>query len=105
LAVAFDMGAHMKTTVEISGPVLERAKRVARKQKTTLRVLVEEGLDLAVARRTKPLAKTIVLSSSSLGGYTPEFENATWDQIRQLWSADRDFARFPQLKVVNPLAG
>jgi toxin-antitoxin system PIN domain toxin len=25
--------------------------------------------------------------------------------VRELWSADRDFARFPQLKVVNPLAG
>jgi hypothetical protein len=23
--------------------------------------------------------------------------------IRELWSADRDFSRFPQLKVTNPL--
>ena len=23
--------------------------------------------------------------------------------VRQLWSADRDFSRFPQIKVVNPL--
>jgi predicted nucleic acid-binding protein len=23
--------------------------------------------------------------------------------IRELWSADRDFDRFPQLKVTNPL--
>jgi len=23
--------------------------------------------------------------------------------VRQLWSADRDFSRFPQIKVINPL--
>lgn len=25
--------------------------------------------------------------------------------VRELWSADRDFSRFPPLKVVNPLVG
>jgi toxin-antitoxin system PIN domain toxin len=25
--------------------------------------------------------------------------------VRELWSADRDFSRFPSLKVVNPLVG
>ena len=25
--------------------------------------------------------------------------------IRELWSADRDFGRFPELSVVNPLVG
>ncbi len=25
--------------------------------------------------------------------------------VKQLWSADRDFLRFPELKVVNPLPG
>ncbi len=25
--------------------------------------------------------------------------------IRQFWSADRDFSRFPQLKIRNPLVG
>ncbi len=25
--------------------------------------------------------------------------------VRELWSADRDFSRFPDLKVVNPLTG
>jgi uncharacterized protein len=25
--------------------------------------------------------------------------------VRELWSADRDFSRFPELNVVNPLAG
>jgi len=25
--------------------------------------------------------------------------------VRELWTADRDFSRFPQLKTVNPLIG
>jgi hypothetical protein len=25
--------------------------------------------------------------------------------VRELWSADRDFSRFPNLKVKNPLVG
>jgi predicted nucleic acid-binding protein len=25
--------------------------------------------------------------------------------VQQLWSADRDFGRFPQLSVINPLIG
>jgi predicted nucleic acid-binding protein len=25
--------------------------------------------------------------------------------IRELWTADRDFSRFPQLRVRNPLVG
>jgi len=25
--------------------------------------------------------------------------------VRELWTADRDFSRFPQLKTVNPLVG
>jgi predicted nucleic acid-binding protein len=25
--------------------------------------------------------------------------------VRELWSADRDFGRFPRLRVVNPLLG
>jgi predicted nucleic acid-binding protein len=25
--------------------------------------------------------------------------------VRELWSADRDFGRFPDLPVVNPLVG
>ena len=46
------MGTHMKTTIEIATPVLEDAKRLARQEGVTLRVLVEEGLRSIVAGRS-----------------------------------------------------
>ena len=45
------MVTHMKTTIEIAEPVLEQARRLARKEGVTLRDLVEEGLRTVVASR------------------------------------------------------
>ncbi len=38
------MGAHMKTTIEVSDALFESAKGLAQQRQTTLRALVEEGL-------------------------------------------------------------
>lgn len=38
------MGSHMKTTIEISDDLLERAKRQARRENKTFREIVEEAL-------------------------------------------------------------
>ena len=45
------MVTHMKTTVEIPDALLDAARDMAKKEKTTLRSLIEEGLRLALARR------------------------------------------------------
>lgn len=76
------MGSRMKTTIEIGDDLLQRTKRVLRKQGGTLRSLVEEGLTLALERRekkTRPKIKPVTFGGN---GLQPEFQNAPWEKIR-----------------------
>lgn len=74
----------MKTTLEIADPLLEEARRLARRERTTLRALVEQGLRKVVSesRERKPFK----LRDMSFRGHglNPEFHDASWDQIRDL---------------------
>lgn len=45
------MGTHMKTTIDISDPLMRQAKRIAAKERTTVRALVEQGLRRELAER------------------------------------------------------
>ena len=77
------MVTHMKTTVDIADDLLLRAKELARKEKTTLRQLIEDGLRETLARAgrsgKKPAVKTVVFQGK---GLQPEFRDAGWDAIR-----------------------
>ena len=44
------MVTHMKTTVEIADDLLARAKRQARKERTTLRALIDDALRARLGR-------------------------------------------------------
>jgi hypothetical protein len=62
---------------------LDKIHKIATKRKTTLKALVDEGLRQVVAtseRETTPFK----LKDCSFGGQglTPEFQNASWDEIR-----------------------
>jgi hypothetical protein len=79
----------MKTTIEISDGVLEQAKAVAARERTTLRALVEAGLRQVVeARRHGPRFR---LREASFGGkgLRPEFRDAGWELIRRVSYEDR----------------
>jgi hypothetical protein len=57
----------MKTTVVISDALLEEAGKVIAKEKTTLKALINEGLQEALAKR-KHRKKPFKLRDCSVGG-------------------------------------
>lgn len=73
----------MKTTFDIPEPLLRDVQKLARERNTTTKSLVEQALiKLLDGERS---AEPFVLKDASFkgeGGFTPEFENATWAEIR-----------------------
>jgi hypothetical protein len=67
------MVRHMRTTVRLNGPLLERARQEAARRGMTLTALIEQGLGLALRRPLKKSEKTIVVLpvSSATGGTNP----------------------------------
>lgn len=61
------MGTHMKTTIEISDPLLRRARSLAARRGQTLRDVVEAGLR-AVIEREAGDRPPFVLRDGSVGG-------------------------------------
>jgi hypothetical protein len=72
----------VKTTIEISDPLLARAKRHARKAGTSLRALVEEGLRRVLDDKPPRRAyKLRDLSVGSANGPDP-LEAMSWQDLR-----------------------
>lgn len=84
------MVSHMKTTVEISDALLDEARRTARKEGTTLRALIEEGLRSVLAEHTHR-SHPFMLRDASVGGegLQPQAQGASWEQLRGLAYGDR----------------
>lgn len=79
------MGSHIvKTTIEIADDLFSRAQRAARREKTTLRALTEEGLRLVLAKRKEKKAKKLPpLVTFGGSGLTEEFRDWNWDRLRE----------------------
>jgi len=74
----------MKTTIEISGPLLEEAKAAAAREGTTLRALVEEGLRAAIVRRGKRRTYRLPDTSVAGRGLQPGVDLSNWEVVRSL---------------------
>ena len=80
---------HMKTTIEVQDDLLERSKRLARQEGTTLRAVIEEGLQLALRARAQQERQPFAVRPFEGDGLTPEFQSAGWERIRQEIYRDR----------------
>jgi len=74
----------VKTTIEISDPLLRQARKMAARQGVTLRALVERGLRRVVAEE-KPAAAFKLRRASFKGrGLQTEANAVSWDRLREL---------------------
>jgi len=76
------MASHMKTTVHIPDSLIKEAKLVADREGITLKILIEEGLREAIAKRAKAKKFRLRKASFSGKGLQPPFEGAGWEQVR-----------------------
>jgi hypothetical protein len=74
----------MKTTVEIAEPLLAEAKRVAAREGTTIRALIEEGLRRALDRRRRREPFRLRRATFGGNGLRPEVLEGSWERIRDL---------------------
>ncbi len=75
--------AWVKTTLELSDDLLQRAKRQARQRGRTLRSLVEEGLRLALqTAETRPPQFSLPDCSVGSSGDENPLEGLSWADLR-----------------------
>jgi hypothetical protein len=75
----------MKTTVEISDSLLDEARRVAAREGTTLKVLIEQGLREVITQRRRRAGAFRLRKASFKGkGLQPGIADASWDRIREM---------------------
>lgn len=75
------MGTHMKTTVDITDSLFQRAKEVAAAEGITFRELVEQGLRQVLADRKTATRFQLRDASFGEGGLTPEAQKLTWQEL------------------------
>ena len=78
-----DTVSRMKTTVEIPDPLAEEAKALARREKTTLRALIEAGLRHVVRDRLRRARFQLRDASFGGRGLQPDFRDGDWQRIRE----------------------
>ena len=80
----YNKGMHMKTTIEISDPLFKEAQRLAARQNTTFRSLVETGLREVLANQKTPVSFKLRKASFKGKGLQPDLRSASWNKIREL---------------------
>lgn len=79
----------MKTTIELPDDLLERGKAVARRENSTLKALIEEGLRMAIRARSRKRTSPFAVQPFQGDGLSGEFAGAGWEKIRDEIHRDR----------------
>ena len=74
--------AKMKTTIEISDPLLQQARRLAQREGVTLRALVERGLNHVVGEASAPTRRFRLRDAAFEGeGLQAAFEGVPFERV------------------------
>lgn len=73
----------MKTTIEISDPLLVQARRFADREGLTLKAVLELGLRKVIGEKGSLPAFQLRKASFKGKGLRPEFRDADWEVIRE----------------------
>jgi hypothetical protein len=79
----------MKITVEISDTLLSEVRRLAKRQGTTMRRLVEDGLRCVLREQGPPGHFKLQKASFRGRGLQAPLAEGDWDRIRELAYKDR----------------
>jgi len=74
----------MKTTVDISDSLLEETRKLAAKERTTVRSLIEEGLRRVVTEHKQATGFQLRRATFKGKGLQPDVQNGSWQRIRDL---------------------
>lgn len=74
----------MKTTVEIPNALLEEARKLAAREGTTVRALVEEGLRRIIAERRQASGFRLRKATFKGAGLQPHVAGTPWERIRDM---------------------
>lgn len=72
----------VKTTVDIADELLKRSQQLAKREGSTLRAVLEEGLRMVLKDRRTPGSRPFRFPTFGKGGLNAEFREADWEKIR-----------------------
>ena len=72
----------MKTTVNLPDELVREAQELARRERTTLKELIETGLRSVISQRAGEQRFVLADASVDGRGLQPEFRGSGWEQIR-----------------------
>jgi hypothetical protein len=73
----------MKTTVQIPDSLFEEARAVANREQTTLKALIQEGLQRVLAERKKQGRFQLRPATFKGQGLHDDLKGASWEAIRE----------------------
>lgn len=76
------MVSHMKTTIQIPDSLFDEARRLAQRERSTLRALVEEGLRRVLSDHAKGGGFRLRKATFKGKGMQSGFRGASWESIR-----------------------